>query len=718
MENINITNWLKYTNEWLLNNKMSSSLIKRPRFLHYKFRNYDKSTKNKIKEILLKKDNIEIISKPYNNNNNLILIEQLNSIISSQINFDYLYYIYDKTYITENLISHKYIITYYLFFCDNSIIEQIHWTYYRIDFLIILIEKKISIKKILEIINWNFIYNSKVLSIFTEYYFNKYNFTNYIMIKEYILSLYSKNDLECKYSIYLPSKYNLIVKNLNNYTLNNMTCKINFTNSNFIKELILYGDDKTFIGLLNKTKPKIMLNSICLTLTKSNIKEKNILKFVNLCIEKKKAYLFTYNYKLFAKLLSSGYFFTIDIIWSKNILPINYQIYNVIKKIIINDTNELFELLVKSKILYKYLFDKTSRFYTKLWLDILILGNSNISKILFKYKYKIPTNIMYQLEKYLDYDSRGWKSRMYKNNYNLKNNYQNFISNLNIFDIPISQNLLKILFKYFSDEQIITHINTNIKRINIDEIVYLILDSKKYNLIQKLFDIYTETIFNEKIFIENISKYTKDIKNKNTLANIYSYCIKKFNTKSKNKYIIFALKYKQINLLKLILKKQKYILNPNLIIKYFFKVNLVNENVNTLWYCTKDKNLFIKLYLFMKKNIKNWNQIYKSNIVSRLILEKLEYVYEDYLEIMKNNIVINLNIDEFITNKYVDYKLKIKVLTNYLEYLVNSTKDDLEYFDIVNSKVVTIEQSNINIKKTLEEIDNYFQTFNQIINLK
>jgi len=99
-------------------------------------------------------------------------------------------------------------------------------------------------------------------------------------------------------------------------------------------------------------------------------------------------------------------------------------------------------------------------------------------------------------------------------------------------------------------------------------------------------------------------------------------------------------------------------------------------------------------------------------------LEKLEYVYEDYLEIMKNNIVINLNIDEFITNKYVDYKLKIKVLTNYLEYLVNSTKDDLEYFDIVNSKVVTIEQSNINIKKTLEEIDNYFQTFNQIINLK
>ena len=175
MENINTAEWLKYIDNWYENEKKCSGrAIKKMWFLNWIFKKFDKKNKNEIREILLKKNNLEMLSNPFTNKNNLVLLEQLNPIISTKLFFNPEDYIYNISYIKDSKNNYRYIILYYLYLCDKSIIEQIHWTYFRIDLVEILMEKKINVKKILEIINWNYIYNSKVLLNILNYNFKKY----------------------------------------------------------------------------------------------------------------------------------------------------------------------------------------------------------------------------------------------------------------------------------------------------------------------------------------------------------------------------------------------------------------------------------------------------------------------------------------------------------------------------------------------------------------
>jgi len=146
MDKKSLSNWLKYINEWVnINGPYTIGIeLKRTRFIDFKFSFLDTKSKKTILNILLKKDNIELLTTQYNKENNLYILKQLNPIISSLMNLNSGFYFGDNS---QKIISYKYIILYYLFFCSNDIVEKIHWSYFRIDLLNSLIKNNIILKK-------------------------------------------------------------------------------------------------------------------------------------------------------------------------------------------------------------------------------------------------------------------------------------------------------------------------------------------------------------------------------------------------------------------------------------------------------------------------------------------------------------------------------------------------------------------------------------------
>lgn len=71
----------------------------------------------------------------------------------------------------------------------------------------------------------------------------------------------------------------------------------------------------------------------------------------------------------------------------------------------------------------------------------------------------------------------------------------------------------------------------------------------------------------------------------------------------------------------------------------------------------------------------NWNKIYESTLVSKLVLELFNYTLDDFLAMIELNYNIIFDMNFFISNKYVDNDLKKIVL------LVNAEiKNNHEYF--------------------------------------
>lgn len=669
MDNITLSKWLKYINEWVdvdnqytKNSELKIYELKRARFVEFKFSFLDTKSKNSIKNILLNKDNIHLLTTQYNQENNSYIFTQLNPIISPLINSGF--YFSDIYY---KKIIHKYIIMYYLFLCSNDIVEKIHWSYFRIDLLNSMIKKNISIKKIIEIVNWNFIYNNELfdkLNIVNNIY--KSNSADYKILLDYINGL---NGIISNNVSLIPSKYNSVIKKINDdiesikFNLSN-----NYSNPIIIKELLLKNDDKIFDKLLVKTKLKTLINSISYILKKSNIGEKNILKLITLCGGEKKISLLTSNSRLFVKLLYSGYVYSIEKIWTKSIPLINWKIFTQLKIIILKSDTSLFEHLLKSKILDKYLY-LNNPYKIDLWLSIIILTTGQISIILNKYNYKIPYNVLKSFCLIFNNlnKKKTWRRFRSMRKYNLCSNLHNFIFNLKTFNIPINENLLDVIFNFMTDEQIIIHINSNIKIIDLDHIIYLTLNYNRFGLLKKLFVNFISGNKNiiDKIFFENnIGKYTKNIYDKNKIASVYSYCIKNLGFRMKKKYEIFALKYRTINLLKTILGKQKKILNPKNVIRYLFNYgsNINKWGGNLTYSGKKQQKLFIKTYDFLKSNMVNWNDVYKSTQVCKLTLELFSYTFDDYLAMVESNYSITFDMNFFISNKYVDNDLKKMVL--------------------------------------------------------
>jgi hypothetical protein len=675
-----INNWLNYINEWYKYNDiifLKSSLW----YIKSLILNLEKSVNKNIKNILENKDNINLILQPYNFKNNYILIKQINKIILKQLNFNLEFYI-DTDFILSTKINYKYIILYYLYYCDSKIIEKIHWSYFRIDFIIIMIKLNISIKKIIEILNWNLIYNFDITKNFLiEYstyinkiYISKNNFCiNMNIIKDYIAKLdIGFNYFGTNNILNLSNTHNNIITNIENKKIFNI--KINISDPKIIKNLIQKNDDNIFNKLLNKIDKQILINNIISVLTKSNIKEKNILKNIKLFEKDNKNNLLFKNNKLFCKLLSSGYIYCINKIWNKNIPTLNNRIYITLKRIILNDDEKIFEILLKSNILDKYLLNKMSIYINNIWTFILF-NTTKIPIILLKYNYIIPKyTILTICSKFNPFIiNKNWSKINYINTFNLNKYYSNFILNLKIFNIPLNENLFQIFFRYMSNENIIKYINENI--ININLILSLILNFKKFSLLEILFNNINKNIFNKEIYKKNINSYIKNIKNINTISLIYIYNIKNLDFKIINKYIIFALKNKKYNLVNVIFKKQINCINYNHIIKYLFNekyINKFDKYYNNKYYNNKYKDIYkdiykniFKIYSFLNNNIKNWNKIYENNFVCKIILEKSNFTFEDYLKIININKNFNLNFNKFFKNNLINFKLKKKILTHY-----------------------------------------------------
>lgn len=674
--NFDLVNWLKYINKW---NYLYESKCPLNNNLRVSLRHYDKITKTTIKNILLKKDNLELISKPYSFENNLVLLKQLNPIISAQSNINP--YMNDKE-IEIIKIKYTYIFIYYLYFCDISVIEKMHWSYFRIDCILVLVEKKINIQKILEIICWNNVYNYDVLSNRIDWDWFKYNFTKNGQINiviDYLNGLGIINKLNLGLNVQaIPSSHSKIIESLTNIVQMMSKIKPSYSNPKIIKELIIANEDLVFSKLLEKIKTLKLVNSLCIVLSNSNIKEANILKLSIFCHKKKSINLLRQNQILFCKLLNSGYVHSIEKIWNKSLPVISNKIYKEIQKIFLSNDCQLIETLIKSKILDNYLYGKYNINKIYLWYTLLI-KTDKISRILLKYNYHIPSNIIVSLcaDFYCPNKTTSWRIQRTNRLFSLEKYYSTLLTNLKVFDISLNENLLKVLFKYLPDEVIINYTKTNLKTIDLEQIIFLTLNCKRFRLMDKLFNLFDtidKNMFGKLIFKENLSVYTKNILNPNTMSSIYIYCINKLKFEIKSTHIIFGLKHRQNNLLKLILKKQNNIIDAKYVSKYLF--NGQTKYGDELPYSgDKQKIAFTKTYMFLKHNMDNWTEIYKSKYVCEITLEFLFYTFEDYLNMINSNNEIKYDMQFFVSNKLVDLDTKKKVLLHHIEF-----KNNLQYY--------------------------------------
>lgn len=102
MNTTNLSDWLKYINVWVqiecepITNKVE---LKRARFVDFKFGFLDTKSKN----ILLKKDNVELLTMQYNHENNLTILKQLNPIMTTKLNSG-IYFYYDDYFLQKKLL--------------------------------------------------------------------------------------------------------------------------------------------------------------------------------------------------------------------------------------------------------------------------------------------------------------------------------------------------------------------------------------------------------------------------------------------------------------------------------------------------------------------------------------------------------------------------------------------------------------------------------------
>ena len=587
---------------------------------------------------------IELLSKPFDLKiNNKIIQEILD--IGGYIQLDY-------------------ICEYYLYFCESNIIEKIHWSYLNIRHMYFYFDKIKNIKKNIDIICWNQIYFSDVISILfknsvipTSWCNNEYKkiYKDYLINLGYINSNYS---LEI-----LSSKYSKIIKEINKKNI--IPQKINLNQSKLIQQLIVESDNVFYDKIIKKYDKKIIINNITFALNKQNISETKIIKILNKFeFNKNKDTEIRFNNRLFCNLLLNGYATSIIKIWNNTYPIINYNIYRKINWIIVNDNHFIFNELLKNKILDNYLYlinnkniictclylinNKNVKYTCLIWYNILFFSNK-IVDILIKYKYEIPKNIFMNIINNIS------KKKI---NRNANKKYNNFLNNISKFGIPLNNDILMLLIIYIEDEQIIKLLKNN-KAIDIfdEQIIGTLLNYNKFNIIDELFKL-DEKTFNKELYKKNFYKYIKYIKNINSLSSVYMNGISKYNIPINSKIINYALKYKKNNLIKKIISKKKLISIKN-IKQYLFGIK-GDENFsyyNRFEYNEKSINL---IYTYLKSNIINWNQIYSSNFMCDIIIRRICVTLDDIktIYISQPNFELTLEI-LYMSVTNIDNKLEI-----------------------------------------------------------
>jgi hypothetical protein len=119
-ENININNFKKKT----INNKIINNIVKLLLNIYY----------------------LDKLSEPFNET----IFNELRDKIKT---------------IDNNILNPIY---YYIYLTKSNILENIHWSYLSISYLLIFFKKIENINKIINIINWNHIYNNEYLNFVCE----------------------------------------------------------------------------------------------------------------------------------------------------------------------------------------------------------------------------------------------------------------------------------------------------------------------------------------------------------------------------------------------------------------------------------------------------------------------------------------------------------------------------------------------------------------------
>lgn len=658
-KNFDHINWNKY-----LSNKEYNFeyLIYKNNVISY-FSIYTKKEKDIIKKKLLGSNTLNLLIEPFNINLNNLILSELDSQVIKNLKKNKL-----KRY---NKINDIEIITYCLYFLDSSEIEKIHWSYFSLEYFFIFFEKINNLQKIIEIINWNYIYNSNNLKIF-ELIFHAYTQTyksKNIIIYDYLYNLNLQFNLKKKYNlINLPKTYNNIINLIEKKNV--LPKKINYNDNEIIENILTKSiNDKSFNKIINMIDKNKLINWISENLCEQNISENKIIKILELFDDKNKKNHNSSNIKLFCKFLVNGYVYCIKKVWHNKLPKFNKLIEKIILEIIKKDNDKIFKALLKENILHDYLYCTENLL---IWANILFKCNK-IPNVLVKDNYDIPKNVILKIISLVQNKKYRYS---YKNFYSIhkiseKNNI--FLKNIELFDFPINNNTIPIIIEYTNDDYICKWISNNIDmiltdKINMNLLIGLILSRKKFNLLDKIFKIKPE-IFNKEIYCKNLKKYCKYFKNPKTIGDVYLHNINKYKQKITKSMAIISLKFKKYNLVKKIIKKNN-IFTLDLIKSYFFtnKYNRLNNLKN-----------FNKIFNILKININNWNELYNNTYNCEYILRINKLDYNDFIFIYEKN-KNNTNIVNKLLRVSID-NFTIEQKINILRILL----DDINSFEISNS---------------------------------
>lgn len=689
---ININDWNNYAQNIKFLN------ISVPNKLKYIFSvlHMTKIQKLKIKDMIESPQILELMSKQFCLNNYTIIsnsIKEILNVLNIKIvkYFDYV--------VSKPILS-------YLYFSSQSILEKIHPSYFDFDYLLIIINKCINVKnktnknvmfsgtkKIIDIINWNFLHRTDDISKIVDFYSEKLDNNNpyHIIIHDYLVKSAKHSKLTN-----LSPKYSSIIKKTTHDNMQNYTPEV-------IINILTNPDEKNFLKMLSFVKPHVVLNSIQTSLQKQNISESRITMVLNL-LDKKYRVANQKNRVLFSKLIVNAYIYCINNLWPNYFngftshASFNYPL-NIIKNILTNYDEKVFTTLVNSGIIDVYLCKKDFG----VWYWILSnSNNTNAIKILVKEKYEIPKYFFSILFKKIHYSHKYYDD--YTNIYNSKLSLSNICKHIKMFDIPINDENFEYLIGGMSNDEICNWMEKNLNRICIEKVIGTILSNKNFKLLEQILKMKYED-FNTMTYRKNFRTYLKYVSNPLTLLSVYNYNIIHHNCSISKKIIKYALVCKNTQLIKQIIKKSIPI-NIDLIAKYFFNVSKKHLPKGMNIYDYRRKFMFNSnnptmnnIYNMLKNYIHDWNKIYSYNNIKD-IMRLIPFNYSEW-----KIITSYLNAEDISIMNIIDYKCnfedKIKILVDYFtnvkhEYIL--TRDEIR-------KILFFLHENANVIDNLDEFD-------------
>jgi hypothetical protein len=597
----------------ILNDKVSSK---------YKFDKYFSKINNSLNTDIYKtKYVLNIFSS-----NDIVKINELINLLQNNLSKDeFNDVIFNYPNVNLNLIDNKY------FKIDNfeTIIKN---------------AKKFNSSKLLGILNNFIIFHEKELKFFFKIKKNNSYHKNFIISEPIIYDYLSQSNIVDKSDNYKGVDY--IPPNLLSY----LNTNIWNDDISFINDTIKKIKEKNFINSHNIVK---RLNKIMNTSTNQLIiKEQQLCLIIN---NLKKEYVNHDNF--IDKLSYHGFVFAMNLIKQKfNIDCFSKYFLGFNKKIIQEDNGKLFEyLIVNNKI-------DTKKLDKKFIYDLLDKNKENIINIIGKHKCNFDEQITKILtkKKVSFYYRRG----NYCNIFGIKNKKKciNMIKLCEKMGYIITKNVFTNIIGFYSDNEILENISK--WKIEIDEIIHLLVKEKRWNLITTIFEDKKFNYF-ESTYIKNIHDILKTIKKTENIHDYLSICnyhLNKYNIVPPTNLKNDALYGLNFNLVKKLVENYKvkysskiiknFLMTKTKLRKYgwsyynrSYKIHTIVVIINYLSTKFEDIKKFYKDSEFIKSITKISNRIYEKTYL--LLFENKELNLSDKNEII--NIMESLSSNSLLT---------------------------------------------------------------------